>query len=176
MATAVFEVRVEPLGGALPVVTWRLDEETEILAGGFKVPSRGQPGVSASVELTDPEGAIVVLDIHSGRLTGLDIVIWPALELHAAMTPPVPTRDAEILLAGPPAPADSTRRSNSKRGCPPRSTAPARCSPGPRRHRRSRRCGSATISWSTSIPASASPASGCSIFPTRSQSLDENEL
>jgi hypothetical protein len=108
MATAVFEVRVEPLGGALPVVTWRLDEETEILAGGFKVPSRGQPGVSASVELTDPEGAIVVLDIHSGRLTGLDIVIWPAVELHTAMTPPVPARDAEILWPARPAPADST--------------------------------------------------------------------
>ena len=49
MPSVGFEVRVEPLGGSLPVVTWRLDEETEILAGGFKVPSRGQAGVSASV-------------------------------------------------------------------------------------------------------------------------------
>jgi hypothetical protein len=64
--------------------------------------------VSASVELTDPEGAIVVLDIHSGRLTGLDIVIWPAVELLTAMTPPVPTRDAEILWPARPAPAAST--------------------------------------------------------------------
>ena len=108
MSSAGFEVRVEPLGGSLPVVTWRLDEETEILAGGFKVPSRGQLGVSASVELADPEGAIVVLDIHSGRLTGLDIVIWPAVELHAALTPPFPSRDAEILWPARPAPAATT--------------------------------------------------------------------
>lgn len=108
MASAGFEVRVEPLGGALPVVTWRLDEETEILAGGFKVPARGQQGVSASVELADPDGAIVVLDIHSGRLTGLDIVIWPAVELRTALTPPVPSSDAEILWPARPAPAAST--------------------------------------------------------------------
>jgi len=108
MAAVGFEVRVEALAGSLPVVTWRRDEETEILAGGFNVPSRGQQGVSASVELTDPLGAIVVLDINSGRLTGLDIVVWPDVELRPGLTPPVPTRDAEILWPARPAPADST--------------------------------------------------------------------
>jgi hypothetical protein len=108
MPSAGFEVRVEALGGSLPVVTWRRDEETEILAGGFRVPSRGQVGVSASVELADPEGPIVVLDINSGRLTGLDIVVWPDVELQAGLTPPVPARDAEILWPARPAPADST--------------------------------------------------------------------
>jgi len=110
MAFAGFEVRVEPLGGGLPVVTWRRDEETEILAGGFAMPNRnpGQPGVSASVELTDPDGAIVVVDINTGRLTGLDIVIWPEIDIRDPMAPPVPSRDAEILWPSRPAPAAST--------------------------------------------------------------------
>ena len=110
MAFAGFEVRVEPLGGGLPVVTWRRDEETEILAGGFAVPGRspGQQGVSASVELTDPDGAIVVVDINTGRLTGLDIVIWPEIDIRDPMLPPVPSRDAEILWPSRPAPAATT--------------------------------------------------------------------
>lgn len=110
MAFAGFEVRVEPLGGGLPVVTWRRDEETEILAGGFAMPARhpGQQGVSASVELSDPDGAIVVVDINTGRLTGLDIVIWPAIDIRDRMSPPVPSRDAEILWPSRPAPTAST--------------------------------------------------------------------
>ena len=110
MAFAGFEVRVEPLGGGLPVVTWRRDEETEILAGGFTIPSKGpgQQGVSASVELTDPDGAVVVLDIQTGRLIGLDIVIWPEIDIRNPLTPPVPSRDAEILWPTRPAPAAST--------------------------------------------------------------------
>ncbi len=87
MAAAGLEVRLEPLQGALPAIRWRRDEETEILSGGFKPVAKGR-GASITVELADDEGAIVVLDVVAGRLTGLDVVIWPALDPVPGLRPP----------------------------------------------------------------------------------------
>jgi hypothetical protein len=101
MATAGLEVRLEPLQGALPAITWRRDDETEILSGGFKPAGKGR-GASVTVELADAEGAIVVLDVVAGRLTGLDVVIWPALDPVSGLKPPAPSRNAEVLWPAKP--------------------------------------------------------------------------
>lgn len=101
MAGAGLEVRLEPLQGDLPAITWRRDEETEILAGGFKPAAKGR-GASITVELADDEGAIVVLDVVAGRLTGVDVVIWPALDPVPGLKPPATSRDAELLWPAKP--------------------------------------------------------------------------
>jgi len=101
MASAGLEVRLEPLQGALPAIAWRRDEETEILTGGFKPAAKGR-GDSITVELADAEGAIVVLDVVAGRLTGVDVVIWPALDPVEGLKPPAPSRDAEVLWPAKP--------------------------------------------------------------------------
>jgi len=103
MAAAGLEVRLEPLQGALPAIRWRRDEETEILSGGFKSAAKGRGGASITVELADAEGAIVVLDVVAGRLTGLDVVIWPALDPVPGLKPPATSRDAEVLWPAKPA-------------------------------------------------------------------------
>ena len=70
------EARVEPLTGSLPVIAWRWDPETDILSGAFKG-NRKSGGLTGTVELTDDEGSVAVLDVNNGVICGLDVVVWP---------------------------------------------------------------------------------------------------
>ena len=56
------EARVEPLTGALPTIGWRWDPETDILSGAFKG-NRKSGGLTGTVELTDAEGSVAVLEV-----------------------------------------------------------------------------------------------------------------
>lgn len=91
------EVRVEPLAGKLPSLTWRWDTETDILAGSFKVAAKGS-GLTGTVELTDDEGAIAVLDVIGGLIHGIDVVVWPEVSIVSQLTPPVPTGDGRVVM------------------------------------------------------------------------------
>jgi hypothetical protein len=91
------EVRVEPLIGKLPTVAWRWDAETDILAGSFKVATTG-PGLTGTVELTNDEGAIAVLDVIGGVIHSLDVVVWPEVSVSTQLTPPVPTGDGRVVV------------------------------------------------------------------------------
>jgi hypothetical protein len=70
------DARIEPLSGALPAINWRWDAETDILSGAFKG-NRKSGGLTGSVELTDAEGSVAVLDVNNGVICGLDVVVWP---------------------------------------------------------------------------------------------------
>jgi hypothetical protein len=70
------EARIEPLSGALPSISWRWDSETDILSGAFKG-NRKSGGLTGTVELTDAEGSVAVLDVNNGVICGLDVVVWP---------------------------------------------------------------------------------------------------
>ena len=70
------DARVEPLTGNLPSIGWRWDPETDILSGAFKG-NRKSGGLTGTVELTDAEGSVAVLDVNNGVICGLDVVVWP---------------------------------------------------------------------------------------------------
>jgi hypothetical protein len=70
------DARIEPLSGALPSINWRWDPETDILSGAFKG-NRKSGGLTGSVELTDAEGSVAVLDVNNGVICGVDVVVWP---------------------------------------------------------------------------------------------------
>lgn len=91
------ETRVEPLEGTLPTVEWRWDVETDILSGGFRLAvSKG--GQEASVELSDDEGSVVVLDVAGGVLCGLDVVVWPEVDTVPGLAPPSSARAGRVML------------------------------------------------------------------------------
>lgn len=96
------ETRVEPLEGALPTVEWRWDTETDILSGGFRTRPQGS-GLDGSVELTDEEGSVVVLDVAGGVLCGLDVVVWPEVDTVPGLAPPATPRTGRVLVPGRPA-------------------------------------------------------------------------
>ena len=92
------EARIEPLAGALPAIAWRWDPETDILSGSFKG-NRKTGGLTGSVELTDAEGSVAVLDVNSGVVCGIDVVVWPEVSTRSEIQVPARLTDGRVVLA-----------------------------------------------------------------------------
>jgi hypothetical protein len=95
------EARVEPLTGALPSIGWRWDPETDILSGSFKG-NRKSGGLTGTVELTDDEGSIAVLDVNNGVICGLDVVVWPEVTTTGDLQVPARLTDGRVVLPSRP--------------------------------------------------------------------------
>jgi hypothetical protein len=95
------EARVEPLTGSLPSIAWRWDPETDILSGAFKG-NRKSGGLTGTVELTDAEGSIAVLDVNNGVICGLDVVVWPEVTTSASLQVPAQLTDGRVVLPSRP--------------------------------------------------------------------------
>lgn len=93
------EAKVEPLSGPVPAVQWRWDTETDILSGAFPGPGGGS-GFEGSVELTDEEGSVLVLDVAGGVLQGLDVVVWPEVDTVPGLAPPAGPRAGRVVVPG----------------------------------------------------------------------------
>jgi hypothetical protein len=91
------EARVEPLGGGLPAITWRWDPETDILSGAFKG-NRKSGGLTGTVELTDAEGSVAVLDVNNGVICGIDVVVWPEVSTRSDIQVPARLTDGRVVL------------------------------------------------------------------------------
>lgn len=91
------DARTEPLTGPLPTLLWRWDAETDILSGAMAGVAK-LAGLTGTVELTDDEGSIAVVDVAGGVLRGLDIVVWPEVTEVEGLVAPLPARDAQIVL------------------------------------------------------------------------------
>ncbi|MBA3892442.1 MAG: hypothetical protein H0X69_01935 [Gemmatimonadales bacterium] len=92
------EAGVEPLGGSLPSISWRWDPETDILSGAFKG-NRKAGGLTGTVELTDAEGSVAVLDVNNGVICGLDVVVWPEVTTRTDIQVPAQLTDGRVVLA-----------------------------------------------------------------------------
>jgi hypothetical protein len=92
------EAKIEPLAGGLPAIAWRWDPETDILSGSFK-DNRKSGGLTGSVELTDAEGSVAVLDVNSGVVCGMDMVVWPEVSTRSEIQVPARLTDGRVVLA-----------------------------------------------------------------------------
>ena len=71
-------MRFKPVdNGNLGAARYNLEEETTILTARFNEVAEGDPG---NLELSDPLGAIVMLDLRGGLLAGLEVVVWPEVK------------------------------------------------------------------------------------------------
>jgi hypothetical protein len=95
------DARIEPLSGALPSVSWRWDQETDILSGAFKG-NRKSGGMTGTVELTDAEGSVAVLDVNNGVICGLDVVVWPEVITVSDLQVPAKLTDGRVVLPSRP--------------------------------------------------------------------------
>jgi hypothetical protein len=89
----------EPLDGPLPAIRWRWDAETDILSGSFRGERSG--GLDGAIELTDAEGAVVVIDIADGAIAGVDVVVWPEVATARSLPLPEGAKPARLVLAQP---------------------------------------------------------------------------
>lgn len=95
------DARIEPLSGALPAISWRWDPETDILSGAFKG-NRKSGGLTGTVELTDAEGSVAVLDVNNGVICGLDVVVWPEVITVSDLQVPAKLTDGRVVLPARP--------------------------------------------------------------------------
>lgn len=92
------DAHIEPLGGKLPAIAWRWDPETDILSGAFKA-SRKVGGLTGTVELSDDEGSVAVLEVSDGVICGLDIVVWPEVTTAAELAVPAQLTEGRVVVA-----------------------------------------------------------------------------
>jgi hypothetical protein len=100
-AIVAVDARVEPLSGALPAISWRWDPETDILSGAFKG-NRKSGGLTGTVELTDAEGSVAVLDVNNGVICGLDVVVWPEVATVPDLKVPSQLTDGRVVVPSRP--------------------------------------------------------------------------
>jgi hypothetical protein len=92
------EAKIESLGGgALPSISWRWDPETDILSGAFKG-ARKAGGLTGTVELTDAEGSVAVLDVNNGVICGIDVVVWPEVSTRSDIQVPARFTEGRVVL------------------------------------------------------------------------------
>ncbi len=90
------EATIESLTGGLPAIRFHWDPETDILSGSFRDPAA--TGVTGTLELTDAEGSVAVVDVVGGVIRGVDMVVWPEVTTLPDLVPPSPARDGRVLL------------------------------------------------------------------------------
>lgn len=92
-----FAAKVEKLDGKLPTIAYKWDSETEILSGQFKGGHKSE-GLTGSVELEGADGSFVVLDVLSGVVRGLEVVVWPESSIVADLAPPEPKSNGQLVM------------------------------------------------------------------------------
>ena len=90
-------VQVEPASGAVPEVDYRWDSDTDILTATLKAKAVGE-GMSGSVELTGTDGAWLVLDVSGGRISGVEVAVWPDVRKVAKLALPSAIEDARVVV------------------------------------------------------------------------------
>jgi hypothetical protein len=80
-------VRVEVDAAPPAAVRYRWDPDTEILTASIEE-RRGGGWVATAVTIEGPTGAWVTLELRGGRFCGLEVAVWPPVELRAALFPP----------------------------------------------------------------------------------------
>jgi hypothetical protein len=95
------DARIEPVSGVLPSISWRWDPETDILSGAFKG-NRKSGGLTGTVELTDDEGSVAVLDVKNGVICGLDVVVWPEVTAVPDLQVPAKLTEGRVILPARP--------------------------------------------------------------------------
>lgn len=91
------EARIEPLSGGLPPIGWRWDPETDILAGSFKG-NRKSGGLTGTIELTDDQGSVSVVDVANGVICGLDMVVWPEVTTVPDLAVPKQLTEGRVVM------------------------------------------------------------------------------
>src|SRR5256886_13224254 len=85
-----FEVRIDPLTGKLPKVSYRWDPETDILSVACKGTGKAT-GLNGTVDLEVCDGSFVVIHVAGGCFQGVDELIGPDdLPPHDPPTIPAP--------------------------------------------------------------------------------------
>lgn len=90
--------RIVERTGSPPQVTYRWDPETDILTGSMKGGGKDAGGLTGSVELEGADGSFILLDVASGSIRGVEVVVWPDVRTVATLQPPAEVKEGDVVL------------------------------------------------------------------------------
>lgn len=90
-------IRVEPSNNDTPGVEYRWDPDTEILSAQL-TPRRVGKGMSGSVELEGSDGSWLILDVSGGRINGIEVAVWPDVQIRSALKPPGGLENGNVVV------------------------------------------------------------------------------
>ncbi len=90
-------LELQPISGTPPAVLYRWDTETDIFTATLSSADAGG-GPSRAVELEGTDGTWLVLELRGGRLTGVEIALWPDVHRNPVLSAPPPTSCAEVVV------------------------------------------------------------------------------
>jgi hypothetical protein len=90
-------VQLEPAPESAAVVAYKWDPDTEILSAQLSPVAPGV-GMSGSVGLEGSDGSWLILDVHSGRINGVEIAVWPDVRRLPKLPPPPKIEDAHVVI------------------------------------------------------------------------------
>jgi len=90
-------IQIEPASSAAPTVEYRWDPDTEILSAQLNPRSEGK-GLSGSVELEGADGSWLILDVAGGRINGIEVAVWPEVQIRNALKPPGSLEDGNVVV------------------------------------------------------------------------------
>lgn len=90
-------VQLEPANGSLPNAEYRWDADTEILTARVDGGAAGA-GMSGSVELGGIDGSWLILDVAKGRISGVEVAVWPNVQKRSSLAPPTTIEDLQVLI------------------------------------------------------------------------------
>ena len=93
-----FAVRLQPPNGSPAPVEYRWDTDTDILTARLGMTPDERDGVSGSVELEGADGSWLVFDVRAGRISGIEIAVWPDVHKNGALAPPGSQEEASVLV------------------------------------------------------------------------------
>ncbi|MDQ6634756.1 MAG: hypothetical protein M3Z10_08370 [Gemmatimonadota bacterium] len=90
-------VQLEPAADSPRAVEYRWDTDTDILSAHLASADGGN-GTSGSVELEGTDGSWLILDVAHGRISGLEVAVWPNVQRRPMLDPPTAVEDAHVLI------------------------------------------------------------------------------
>ena len=90
-------IQVDKTAGPAAAVEYRWDPDTEILSAQVS-PRPSGTGMSGSVELEGSDGSWLILDVADGRINGVEVAVWPEVQMRSTLTPPAQFEEGGALL------------------------------------------------------------------------------
>ena len=94
-------VHVEAGTPDLPSVEYRWDADTDILTATLNSGAKGQ-GMSGSVEIEGSDGSWLIFDVSGGRITGVEVAVWPDVRKVSGLTPPADAAPGLVTIPSRP--------------------------------------------------------------------------
>ena len=90
-------VQLEPAAASAASVQYRWDTDTDVLTARLDGAEPGV-GMSGSVELEGSDGSWLILEVAGGRISGVEVAVWPDVRKRPTLAPPSTVEDARIVI------------------------------------------------------------------------------